>query len=175
VNVLADYRRYLMPLPFYTIAMRALHVARYGSGSEDPRVPPFYLGYPTLVRGYDLSSQIVAECVVVLSSGCDEVAHMLGSRMAVGNVEFRFPVLRPRGVSSDMYGPVPTEIAVFLDAGRIWRRAGFDAGGSHPAWSTGVTVRTSLMGFGLGQFDIARPFRTPGAGWVFQFNLAPPL
>ena len=42
-----------------------------------------------------------------------------------------------------------------------------------PAWSTGVTLRTNLIGFGLGQLDIARPFSQPDSGWVVQFNISP--
>ena len=34
-SVLADYRRYFMPAPFYTLAARVLHYGRYGSGGED--------------------------------------------------------------------------------------------------------------------------------------------
>jgi len=176
VNVLADYRRYVMPVPFYTIAGRALHFARYGSGSDDPRVPPLYLGYPTLVRGYGVTSPVVDACVVALSTGCQEIENMLGSRIAVGNLEIRFPLLRPFGVSPRMYGPVPAEVAFFVDAGLVWRRSPTGAGAwAGSAWSTGLTLRTSLLGLGLGQFDIARPFGSPQTGWVFQFNLAPPL
>jgi hypothetical protein len=29
------------------------------------------------------------------------------------------------------------------------------------------------LGFGLGQFDIAYPFRQAASGWVMQFNLSP--
>jgi outer membrane protein assembly factor BamA len=74
-----------------------------------------------------------------------------------------------------MYGPIPIEVAVFADGGLVWRRtpALLDAHAS-AAWSTGVTLRTNVFGLGLGQFDIARPFRTR-AGWVFQFNLVPAL
>jgi hypothetical protein len=175
VNVTADYRRYVMPAPFYTIAARALHFGRYGSGAEDPRIPPLYLGYPTLVRGYDLNARITNECVAVLSRGCSDIERMLGSRLAVGNVELRFPLLRPFGASSEMYGPLPVEVALFVDGGLAWRKGDFSSWSSPSgsAWSTGVTLRTSLLGFGLGQFDIARPFQRPGAGWVVQFNLAP--
>ncbi|RPJ71675.1 MAG: hypothetical protein EHM24_11565, partial [Acidobacteria bacterium] len=55
-NVLADFRRYLVPASFYTIAVRGLHYGRYGSDSEDPRLVPLFLGYPGLVRGYDYNS-----------------------------------------------------------------------------------------------------------------------
>jgi hypothetical protein len=174
LNVLADYRRYVMPIPFYTVAARALHMGRYGSGADDPRVLPLYVGYPTLVRGYALDSDITAQCVSVLSSGCAELDRMLGSRVAVGNVELRFPLLRPLGMSSAMYGPVPVEVALFVDGGLAWRAtSAIPVGLADAVWSTGVTLRTSVLGFGLSQFDLARPLQNPVSGWVFQFHLAP--
>ena len=42
--------------------------------------------------------------------------------MLVGNLEFRFPLLRPFGASQRMYGPVPIEIALFADGGVAWSR-----------------------------------------------------
>ena len=169
VHVTADYRRYLMPVPFFTIAARALHIGRYGSGAEDVRLPSMYLGYPWLVRGFDLGWQ-VNDCVAALSAGCPELGDLLGSRLGVGNLELRLPVLRPFGLSRSMYGPVPVEVAAFVDGGLAWRGG---RGTGAPAWSTGVTVRSNLIGFGIGQFDIARPLSRPDAGWVFQFNLSP--
>ena len=53
-SLLADYRRYFMPVSFYTIAARVMHYGRYGSGGEDPRLFPLFIGYPNLVRGYDV-------------------------------------------------------------------------------------------------------------------------
>ena len=161
LNVLADYRRYITPLPFYTVAGRAIHIGRYGAGADDPRMPPLYLGYPALVRGYAASPPAAAD-------------HLFGSRMAVGNVELRFPLLRPfTGVSRWMYGGVPLEVALFADGGLVWGDSSV-ASREHAsaAWSTGVTVRTSIFGLGLGQLDVARPFRGRG-GWVVQFNLVP--
>jgi outer membrane protein assembly factor BamA len=174
LHVLADYRRYFMPVRFYTIAARGLHVGRYGRGADDPRLPPLYVGYPTLVRGYDLDSRIVEQCVAPLATTCDGVDRMLGSRLAVANVELRFPLLRPLGMSSRMYGPLPVETAVFVDGGVAWRAdQGITTVASNGVWSAGITFRVSVLGLGLGQFDIARPFRSALPGWVFQFNLAP--
>ena len=169
VSVLADYRRYVMPAPFYTIAARALHFARYGSGAGDPRIAPLYLGYPSLVRGYEVTSQTTSQCVVALSKGCPEIERMIGTRIAVANMEFRFPLLRPFGVSPRMYGPVPVEVAFFADGGFVWDRSQF-GGGS--ASSAGVTFRTSIIGLGLAQFDVVRPFQIPGSGWVLRFHLS---
>ena len=169
VHVTADYRRYVMPAPFFTIAGRALHIGRYGSGAEDPRLPAMYLGYPWLVRGFDLGWQ-VNDCVAVLSAGCPDVDELLGNRLGVGTLELRLPVLRPFGLSRSMYGPVPVELAAVIDGGVAWSgRRGL----GDPAWSTGLTVRTNLIGFGIGQLDFARPLSRPEAGWVVQFNLSP--
>jgi outer membrane translocation and assembly module TamA len=176
VNVLADYRRYFMPVPFYTLATRVFHFGRYGSGSADPRVPPLYLGYPSLVRGYDRDSVIVDQCVAPLSRGCESLDQMLGSRIAVGNLELRFPLLRPLGVSRDMYGPGAVEVAFFVDAGTVWGQTATKAETLiGVATSAGVSLRTNVTGLGLGQLAFVRPFRNPEAGWAFQFSLVAPL
>jgi Tol biopolymer transport system component len=175
-GLLADYRRYLMPVPFYTVATRAMHYGRYGSDAEDPRLVPLYLGYPTLVRGYDVNSFSARECVASVASTCPVLDRLVGSRMAVGNVELRFPLLRPFGVSQRMYGPLPVEVALFADGGVAWRGGegpSFVGGSRRGVTSAGLTLRVNLMGFAVGQFDIVRPFQRPAAGWVFQFNLAP--
>lgn len=171
LHVSADYRRYMMPVPFYTIALRALHVGRYGRGADDTRIVPLYIGYPWLVRGFGPGWGEVNGCVTILSAGCRELDHLLGSRIAVGNVELRLPVLRPFGLSRSMYGPLPLEVAVFADGGVAWQSARLPG---RPVWSTGVTLRTNLLGFGLGQFDIVRPFGPDTRdGWTVRFNLAP--
>lgn len=115
-NVLADYRRYFMPLKPYTFAFRALHYGRYGSGSEDFRISPLFLGYPTLVRGYDSGTFRNDECVADAQSSCPIFDRLLGSRMIVANAELRFP---PFGAAKGQlrYGPVPFEIALFADYG----------------------------------------------------------
>jgi hypothetical protein len=71
-----------------------------------------------------------------------------------------------------MYGPIPVEVAAFVDGGIAWRGVAPSSGGP-PVMSAGMTFRTNLIGFGIGQFDIAHPFTTPNAGWVLQFNLSP--
>ncbi len=175
-SVLADYRRYFMPVSFYTIATRVMHYGRYGSGSEDARLYPLYIGYPNLVRGYDINSFVFSECVATATSQCPAIDRLIGSRMLIGNIELRFPLLRPFGVSSRMYSPVPVEIALFADGGVAWNRGESPSvfGGSrHGVGSAGVTVRVNLLGVAVGAFDFARPFQRPGQGWMFQFNLSP--
>jgi Tol biopolymer transport system component len=175
-SLLADYRRYFMPVSFYTIATRVMHYGRYGSGGEDQRLFPLFIGYPNLVRGYDINSFGPEECVPTATDSCPAFDRLLGSRMLVGNIELRFPLLRPFGVSSRMYGPVPVEVALFADGGVAWNRGespSFLGGTRQGVASAGVTLRVNLFGYAVGQFDFAHPFQRPGQGWLFQFNLSP--
>ena len=175
-NLLVDYRRYLMPAPFYTIAARVIHDGRYGSGGEDQRLFPMYIGYPTLVRGYDINTFGPSDCVPSVVSQCPAFDRLLGSRMLVGNLEFRFPLLRPFGATSRMYGPIPIEVALFADGGVAWNSGQKPAlfGGSRDGVSSaGLALRANLFGYAVGELDFSRPFQRPGNGWVVQFNLSP--
>jgi outer membrane protein assembly factor BamA len=153
-----------------------MHYARYGRGGEDYRLSPLYLGYPQFVRGYDIGSFDTSECLASASSACPAFDRLLGSRMLVGNLELRFPLLRPFGVRQNMYGPVPLEVALFGDGGVAWTSDDtptFFGGRRTPVASTGVTFRVNLFGFAVAQFDIARPLQRPGKGWIFGFSLNP--
>jgi Tol biopolymer transport system component len=175
-SALADYRHYFMPAPFYTIAVRGMHYGRYGSGGQDERLFPLFIGYPNLVRGYDVGTFDSSDCVPNASSSCPALDRMVGSRMLVGNLELRFPLLRPFGASQRMYGPVPVEVALFTDGGVAWDRGekpSFLGGTRKGVGSAGVALRVNLLGFAIGEFDFAHPFQRPGRGWVFQFNLSP--
>jgi hypothetical protein len=175
-GLLADYRRYFMPAPFYTLAIRGMHYGRYGSGAEDVRISPLYVGYPWLVRGYDVSSIDSDECVPTAAGSCELIDRLLGSRMLVANVELRFPLLRPFGVSGNMYGPIPIEVALFADAGTAWKSGETPTlvGGSRKAVSSaGVALRMNLFGYAVGELDFTQAFARPGKGWTFGFNLMP--
>lgn len=175
-GVLTDYRRYFMPANFYTFGVRVMHYGRYGSGASDPRIFPLYIGYPWLVRGYDIGSFDADECLSTTTSSCAAIDRLIGNRMLIGNVEFRFPLLRPFGVTGNMYGPVPIEVAFFADAGTAWNNGEKPElfGGTRQGVSSGgVALRVNLFGFAVGEFDFTRPFQRPGRGWVFGFNLMP--
>jgi Tol biopolymer transport system component len=175
-SMLADYRRYFMPASFYTLAARVMHYGRYGSGGEDQRLFPLFIGYPSLVRGYDVNSIGPDECVADATSDCPAFDRLLGSRMLVTNLEFRFPLLRPFGLSRGMYGPLPVEVGLFADGGVAWSRGDkpeIFGGNRRGVSSAGVALRVNLFGYAVGEFDVVRPFQRPGKGWVFQFQLAP--
>jgi outer membrane protein assembly factor BamA len=176
-GVLADYRRYFMPVQPFTLAFRALQYGRYGSGGEDPRLSPLFLGYPGLVRGYDVNSFDASECATNGIGACQTFDRLMGSRMAVGNAELRFPLVGLFNRHS-LYGPVPIELALFGDAGIAWssdtsRQAGASVGNRQWVRSVGTAVRINLLGFAVGEVDFVRPLDRPTRGWMWEFNLTP--
>src|SRR5688572_12169355 len=153
-----------------------MHYGRYGSGAQDIRISPLSVGYPWLVRGYDVASIDANECAPTAAGSCELIDRLLGSRMLVGSVEFRFPLLRPFGVSGNMYGPLPVEVALFADAGTAWaegQRPSVFGGSRDGVSSAGVAFRVNLFGFAVGELDFAHAFQRPGHGWIFGFNLMP--
>ena len=173
-SLLADYRRYFMPAPFYTLATRVIHYGRYGSGGEDSRLYPLYIGYPSLVRGYDVNTLDGSECGAVVNV-CPAFDRLVGSRILVANMEFRFPLLRPFGASPGMYGPVPVEVALFTDAGVAWTQATTPelfGGQAQGVSSVGAAFRVNFLGFAVGEFSFAHPLQRQ-KNWVFQFHLSP--
>ncbi|HZY06986.1 MAG TPA: hypothetical protein VFE69_04540 [Ilumatobacteraceae bacterium] len=109
-------------------------------------------------------------------SQCPAFDRLLGSRMLVGNLEFRFPLLRPFGATSRMYGPIPIEVALFADGGVAWnsgQKPALFGGSRNGVSSAGLALRANLFGYAVGQLDFSRPFQRPGSGWVVQFNLSP--
>ena len=175
VGVLGDFRKYVMPLRPFTLAARVLHYGRYGSGAEDPRLAPLFLGYPSLVRGYDYGSFSAAECPIN-SNTCPAFDRLLGSRLLVGNLELRFPLLGVLGVGSGYYGAFPIEAALFADGGVAYcsgNNALFCNGDNRAVSSAGFALRVNLLGYAIGELDVVKPFQRPDKGWYLQFSLTP--
>jgi Tol biopolymer transport system component len=172
-GVLTDYRKYFMPARPYTFAIRGLHYGRYGRDGEDSRLSPLYVGYPGMVRGYEMGSFTADECASTTS--CEVFDRLVGSRMMVGSAEFRAPLIglfNPRA----MYGGLPVELGVFADAGIAWTSAvkpGFMGGDRDWVRSVGATLRFNAFGYAVGELDYVRPLDRPGRGWMWQFNLTP--
>ena len=118
------------------------------------------------------------DCPPTVDGSCPAADRLNGSRMAVANLELRFPLLRPFGIRGGMYGPVPVEVAVFGDAGVAWDadRATspyYYRSDAKPVTSVGAALRVNALGFAVLQFDFSKPFQRESRGWVFQFSLAP--
>lgn len=173
-GALLDFRRYFMPARPFTIALRGLHYGRYGRDGEDERLAPMYVGYPGLVRGYEIASFDPTECVVDATS-CTAFDQLVGSRIAVVGTELRFPIVGLFNRRS-LYGPVPVDIALFGDAGTAWTTEDQpDLLGGDRGWvrSVGVALRLNAFGYAILELDYVRPFDRPGRGWLWQFNLTP--
>ena len=174
-GLLADYRRYFMPVRPFTFAVRGLHYGRYGGDAEDGRLPPLFIGYQGLVRGYDIGSFDANECESVDLTRCDSFDNLNGSRIAIASAEFRFPLL---GLFSrrSFYGPFPIELAFFGDAGVAWTsdvKPAFAGGTREWARSVGAALRVNVLGYAIAEFDYVRPLDRNRKGWIWQFGLTP--
>jgi hypothetical protein len=179
VGVLGDYRKYFLPVRPFTIATRIMHYGRYGSGGEDSRLQPLFLGYPGLVRGYSYGSFDATECRPPTDDPdtCPVFDQLLGSRMVVANAELRFPLFGVLGIGPGYYGAFPLELAVFGDGGLAWdtgnQSSVLGSGDRDPVFSAGVGLRINLLGFAIAEVDLVRPFDRPDKGWIWQFELQP--
>jgi Tol biopolymer transport system component len=173
-GVLGDGRAYFMPKRPFTFAFRALYFGRFGRDGEDGRLPVMYIGYPGLVRGYDPGSFEASECGFQADGSCPAFDRLIGSRMAVANAEFRFPLFglfRP----DRFYGPLPIEMALFADSGVAWgRNTSFRTALDDDRWvkSVGIAARMNLFGFAIGEIAYVKPIDRD-RGWLWQFALRP--
>jgi hypothetical protein len=178
VGVLGDVRRYFMPARPFTLATRIMHFGRYGAGGEDERLQPLFLGYSGLVRGYRFGSFDGSECDAPADApeSCPVFDQLLGSRMLVGNVELRFPLLGVLGIGSGYYGALPLDFTIFGDGGIAWESdidPSFAGGDRQPVFSAGAGFRFNLFGFAVAEVNLVRPFDRPEKDWVWEFDLQP--
>ncbi|MEX2272469.1 MAG: BamA/TamA family outer membrane protein [Vicinamibacterales bacterium] len=174
-TLLADYRRYLMPLQPITFAVRGLHYGRFGGDSENPLMTPLFIGYPHFVRGYDIGSFESRECATGPAGDCDAFDRLIGSRLLVGNFEVRAPLWGLFG-GDNFYGPLPIEIAGFFDYGVAWNRGSKPdilGGERAAARSYGAAIRANLFGYAILEIDYVKPIDRPLKGWFWQFSLRP--
>ena len=171
-TLLADYRRYVMPVRPFTLAVRGRYVARLGAGGADSRLLPLVLSLRDQVRGYDLHTLATRSCGTGRAD-CSLLDVLTGSRLLAGNVELRFPI--PGFLSGSFnYSPLPLEGFVFADAASVRTRAGgmLDGWRQHLLRSVGTGVRLNAAGV-IFEVAAARTFDRPGQGWTVAFNLMP--
>jgi len=164
---LADYRRYIFFRPF-TLAFRGLMFGRFG---RDAARFPVFLGSTELLRGYTYGSLRNNECVADPGSsgitGCAELDQLIGSKIAVGNVELRFPLARSLVLGFLPIGFPPIEGAIFFDAGVAWdegttlkwrRESGDDPLLVRtPLKSWGGSIRANVFGLFIMRLDYTKP------------------
>jgi Tol biopolymer transport system component len=197
VTVSADFRKYFMPLRPFTLAFRALHLGRYGKDAEDDRFYPLYIAYWDIVRGYESFTQAEFEKEQETGKSFD-FNRLFGSKMIVGNVELRFPLLGALGIGKGYFGAWPLEFYGFFDWGiayaqnisRWW--GGFDSQGNpipgfnledlkptffggnrKPISSAGIGLRTNLFGYLILGLNYVYPLDRPARGWHLQLSISP--
>jgi hypothetical protein len=179
-TLVLDYRHYFYERPV-TVALRALHYGRYGPDAESPDISPIFLGYESLVRGYSAASFTADECSGMTGeNGCPQFNRLIGSRIAVANLEVRVPLLGTSDFGLINFPYLPTELSAFLDGGVAWSAG--DSPVLHlatrsderiPVFSAGVSTRVNLFGYLVVELFYAYPFQRPDAGWQFGFQVAP--
>ena len=182
VQALADYRRYLFLRPF-TLAVRGMHFGRYGRDEEI--FGNQFIGNPYFMRGYRAAYN---ECSDQNVTACNVYQDLLGTRIAVANVELRVPLIRALVI-----GPIgfpPIEAFGFYDAGVAWdkdtspvfrRGTQTDLTERGILTSVGAGGRVNLLGYAVLEVSYVRPFvnyRDPlsedaGKSWHWQFALQP--
>jgi WD40 repeat protein len=202
-TVTADYRRYFFMRPF-SLAFRGLHYGRYGNDAEDSRIWPLYLGDENFIRGYGYASIGADECLnATTTSSCPVFDRLFGSRVIVGNAEFRIPLFGTPEFGLINFPIIPLEVSPFFDAGvsyaggqnpdfRISREGtGNPTAGCVnpsatgetsqfivctdriPVFSTGLSMRANVLGYLILEAYVAHPFQRPTKNWVWGFQLAP--
>src|SRR5262249_8777684 len=104
-TVVADVRKYVMPVRPFAIARRLQHFARVGSDAWDPRMTPLVWTLRDLVRGY---GDTLDTSACASSHDCTSTDGLIIARYAVANAELRFPVLGVLRRRAD-YGSIPLE------------------------------------------------------------------
>jgi Tol biopolymer transport system component len=182
VTLLGDYRSYMMPVRPFTLAVRAMHYGRYGADGESQRFSPLFVGYQSLIRGYDYNSFDGSECVANGTDTCPVLSQLFGSKVAVGSAELRFPLLGVLGLGDSFYGFFPIDMVFFGDAGIAWTDATRPSALSfldhttptsrrQPVYSSGAALRINLFGAAIGEIDYVHPFNRPGKNWIWQFGI----
>jgi hypothetical protein len=172
-SLLADYRRYVMPVRPYTVAVRVVHSGRYGGDAGDFRLRDAYVGSPALVRGYGPTDVVRSDCPSG-SAVCPALNTLLASRVVVGKLELRVPLWSAMtGATRVRYGVLPVDAFVFADAGAGWGgEQRFGPGGSDGQFvrSAGFGVRANLFGLVL-ETAAVKPLDLRRHGWSFGVNL----
>ena len=111
-SALVDARKYFYVKPV-TFAFKAYHYSRLGKDASNDLMPPLYLGYESLIRGYTYKA--------ILNSGSEGIFNNLqGSKMVLSNFEIRFPYTGPERLAFIKSNFLFTDLNLFVDAGVTW-------------------------------------------------------
>jgi outer membrane protein assembly factor BamA len=178
---LVDYRRYLFFRPF-TIAFRGMMFGRFGRDGD--RFPVF-LGNTELIRGYTAGSLRGNECIADpnVQAGCAELDQLIGSKIALTNVELRFPLTRSLVLGFLPVGFPPIEGAFFFDMGMAWDETStikWNRSATEdpllvrtPLRSWGGSIRANVFGLLIMRLDYTKPLDRPHNRAYWTVSLGP--
>lgn len=184
---LGDYRRYDQLVGPIVFASRLLFFGRFG---RDDAQFPIFLGSTELIRGYTAGSFRRNECLIDLGgsvTGCSALDQLIGSRIAVANLELRFPLISNLTLGILPVRLPPIEGALFFDAGMAWDRRHSLTDGTlvwsrrgqnadvvrQPLRSWGVSIRGNMLGFVILRADYAKPLDRPGKSGYWTLSVGP--
>lgn len=178
-TLLADFRKYIYLKPV-SLAARAYYYGRYGTDVDQGRISPLFLGFPTLIHGYD---------DVYLSDNFGEASDRLtindlyGNRILAANFEVRLPFTGPRRLALIHSKYFFTELNLFADVGTVWSPPTFETRentnfvkgrSGRIIVSTGLSMRVNLFGQLIIEPYYAIPWqRDDVKSGVWGFNFIP--
>ncbi len=181
-----DVRKYSRFKPV-TIAGRLYSYMR--TGKDEGALYPLYIGYPYLIRGYESGN--------FDSSGKISFSDLMGSKMAIANLEVRIPFTGPEKLALVKSGLLFSDLNFFIDAGMAWSSGNtikwskgdedlivqntggqlitsYDPNVRVPVLSGGVSLRINLFGAMILEPYYAIPFqKTRSKFGTFGLNFAP--
>ena len=171
---MADARSYV-PILFNYVTFATRFTTSMSVGRDEARFPK-WIGRPDFVRGYNREDIGTVGCTGLPSdngSSCSS-AELIGSRVAFGNAELRFPILRRYGNRTNLLGGLPPVDGLFFyDAGVAWSQGQsvtFTRGDRYNVdtqrallQSYGFGLRVNLFGIAIIRWDWAVPVSRPGA------------
>lgn len=184
-----DLRKYHRIKPI-SLAARAYTYMRVGSGED--QLYPLYIGYPFLIRGYESASFYNNNSNVYQGYNVNQ---LMGSRIAVLNLEARLPFTGPEKLAAVKSGLLFSDLNVFFDMGLAWSSGDKIAFKSNPdkigervnpdgsivdiyervpAMSAGLSLRVNIFGYFVLEPYYAIPFNRKDVKFgTFGLNFAP--
>ncbi len=179
---LADYRRYDKIIGPFTLATRGLYFGRIGRDADRFRI---FLGNTDLLRGNTSGSYYRHECLTTdpgTYTGCVELDRLVGTQLALGSAELRFPILNP-SFSFVPVGFPPIEGALFYDVGIAWNEGDqlkWNRSASDdpirvrtPLQTLGASARMNLFGFVILRLDYSIPQDRKAIKGYWTLSLGP--
>ncbi|MGM0667409.1 MAG: basic secretory protein-like protein [Bacteroidota bacterium] len=158
---LADYRKYFF-LPPTSLGFRIMHFGRYGKSADE--LSPIFLGNEYFVRGYSFGSMSRNQTNADNSLNVNNLA---GSKVIVGNAEFRIPLSGPKRLAPIGSRIIFSDFVLFADGGLVWSDSEDiqfnwepSQGDKHiPVFSAGAAIRLNLFGAIILEPYYAFPFQ----------------